>query len=272
MENLFPLEHKPRVLPIDEVIEETPKVKSLYLEYPELASKSIPGQFVMVWVIGVDEIPIAVSSARIDGTIGLTIEKVGDATSKIHELEVGDMIGVRGPYGNGFDISGDKILIVGGGCGISPLVFLAEEAVSLGKEVTFVLLAKDVDNLLFKSRLDKLRINLVIGTEDGSAGIKGITGDVLRKADLDWDFDSCIVCGPEKMMIATARLIEGREIPVQVSLDRYMKCGIGICGQCSIDPSGLRVCKEGPVFRYSMIEDGEFGEYKRDVTGRIVKF
>ncbi|KXB00811.1 hypothetical protein AKJ40_00550, partial [candidate division MSBL1 archaeon SCGC-AAA259M10] len=81
---------------------------------------------------------------------------------------------------------------------------------------------------------------LVTGTEDGSAGIKGVTPDVVRKINLGDHYDSCLLCGPEEMMTSTADLIDKKGIPIQVSLNRYMKCGVGICGSCSLDPSGLR--------------------------------
>ncbi len=267
MDNLFQAENKPKVSPVREIVEETPKIRSLYLDAPEIASQSKPGQFLMVWVLGVDEVPMAVSKAS-DGRIGITVEKVGDATKELHKLEEGDLLGVRGPYGNGFDLSGENLLVVCGGCGTAPLAYAVDEAVEMGKEVTVVLTAKTSGDLLFKSRFKNLDIELVLGTEDGTAGIQGNTTEVLEKIDLDKNYDSALVCGPEKMMHPTARMIEEEGIPVQVSIDRYMKCGIGICGQCSIDPSGARVCEEGPVFKFEEIKDGEFGDYRRDETGK----
>jgi len=271
MEISFQLEHRPKVLPLTEVVEETPTIKTFYVNSPEIASKSDPGQFLMLWIVGVDEIPIAVSKAKNDGTIGLTVEKVGDATSKLHELQKGDLIGIRGPYGNTFDIPDDNLLIVGGGCGMGPLIFATERAVQKGKQVTVVLAAETEEDLLFKSRLEELGVNLILSTEDGSVGIKGLATDALKKTDLEWDFDSCLVCGPERMMAAIAETIEEKDIPVQLSLNRHVKCGIGICGQCTLDPSGLRVCEDGPVFFYEEINDGEFGDYKRDSAGRKMK-
>ncbi|KXB05187.1 hypothetical protein AKJ50_01585 [candidate division MSBL1 archaeon SCGC-AAA382A13] len=270
MENLYPVKHKPKVYSIKEIVRETPKIKSFYVNSPEIASNSKPGQFLMIWVVGTDEVPMAVSTAK-EEVLGFTVEKVGDATSKLHELSEGDLVGIRGPYGNGFDFSGKDLLIVGGGCGLAPLAFAAELATDKEKNVTLVITAEAEEKLLFKSRFEKLDAEIIIGTEDGSAGAKGITPDIVRKALPEKNYDSCLICGPEKMMLATAKLIEEKEIPVQVSLDRYMKCGIGLCGSCSLDPSGHRVCIEGPVFDYDEIKDGEFGEYRRDSTGRKTK-
>ena len=270
MESSFRGEHRPEVLPVEEIVEETPKVKSFYVNSPRISSASKPGQFVMVWVIGVDEVPMAVSKVRDDGTVGITVEKVGDATSKLHELVEGDLIGIRGPYGEGFDLSGEKLLVVCGGCGTAPLAYAVEEAVEAGKEVTVVLTAKTAEDLIFRERFEDLDVNLIVGTEDGTAGIEGLTTDVLEEVDFERGFDSSLICGPERMMAASAEMIENEGVSAQVSLNRYMKCGIGICGQCSIDDSGDRVCEEGPVFRYEEIKDGEFASYSRDSTGKKV--
>lgn len=271
MENSFQEKHRPRVLPLKEVVKESPEIKSFYVDSPEIAPKSEPGQFLMLWVIGVDEIPMSMSTAREDGTLGLTVEKVGDATSRLHELQEGDLIGIRGPYGNGFDLSGEKLLMVCGGCGTAPLAFAIERAVEEGRDVTVVLAAETAEKLIFESWMEDLGIDPILVTEDGSAGVEGLATDALEEEISDWDFDSCLACGPEKMMLETAKMVREREIPVQVSLNRYMKCGIGLCGQCALDPSGLRVCQEGPVFRYEEIKDSEFGEHKRDSEGKKVE-
>lgn len=271
MEDSYRKKNKPTVLPIEKVVKEAPEIKSFFVNHQEIASASDPGQFLMLWVIGVDEIPMSVSGVEKDGTLRLTVEKVGDATSKLHDLERGDLIGVRGPYGNGFDLSENKFLMVCGGCGTAPLVFAAKRAAERGKEVTVVLAAKNSEKLLFRRQLEEQDVDLLIGTEDGSAGVEGLSTDVLKKEIHEWDFDSCLVCGPEKMMVATAEFVEKKKIPIQLSLNRYMKCGIGLCGQCSIDPSGLRVCRDGPVFRYEEIKDSEFGVYKRNSEGKKVE-
>lgn len=268
MENSYHGENRPTVVPVEKVKQETPDIRSIYAKVPEIADSVSPGQFIMVWVIGVDEIPMAVSGVEENGIIRFTVEKVGDATSKLHELEEGDLIGFRGPHGNGFDISGKKLLIVGGGCGMAPLNLTVKRAVEKGKDVTVVISAATEENLLFKSKMESLDVDLFLGTEDGSAGVEGLATDVLEKALEGNDYDSCLVCGPEKMMFFVAEMVKDKDINLQLSLNRYMKCGVGICGSCSLDPQGLRVCEEGPVFDYEEIEDSEFGDYKRDPAGR----
>lgn len=268
MGGFSPVKHRPRVLQIKKIVEETPTIKSFYVDCPDIASASEPGQFVMLWVIGVDEVPMSVSWVVEGRILGLTVEKVGDATSRLHELREGDLIGVRGPYGRGFDLSSQELLMVGGGCGVSPIAFAAKRALSMKRDVAVVLAAKTADELLFRSRLEKLDINLFTVTEDGSAGMMGIASKGVEKVlSKNKKFDSCFVCGPEPMMVDVAELVRKSDISVQVSLDRYIKCGVGLCGQCCLDPSGVRVCCEGPVFSYEKIKDGEFGEYRRDAAG-----
>lgn len=265
--DLFRVVHKPKVLPIGNIVTENPTIKTFYLRSPEIASAVHPGQFVMVWVIGVDEIPIAVSEVKEDGILGLTIARVGDATSRLHELHEGDEIGIRGPYGNGFDLSGTKIIMVGGGYGIAPLAFCTDAALSRGKKVKVILGAKTADELILLRRLKKLGTDLLVTTDDGSAGMKGLATDALERVISEERFDSCLTCGPEKMMKKVTEITSGKGIRTQVSLERYMKCGVGLCGQCCIDPSGSRVCTEGPVFYSDQLGDMEFGKYVRDAAG-----
>lgn len=270
MESSYQDEYSPKVVPLKKVVRETPKIKTFYVNSREIAEESDPGQFLMLWVIGVDEVPMSMSSADENGTIGLTVEKVGEATSELHELGEGDLVGVRGPYGEGFDLSGDKLLLVCGGCGTAPLIFGAERAAEEGIEVDVVLAAKTDEDLLFRSRLEEIGANVKVATEDGSAGVKGLAVDALKDLNPYDDYDSAMICGPEMMMVKTAEELDEKDLSVQVSLNRYMKCGIGVCGTCSLDPSGLRVCKDGPVFWYDEIKDTEFGDHRRNAAGEKV--
>jgi len=232
-------------------------------------TNAISGQFVMVWIPGVDEKPFSLSYAK--GAMGVTVLKLGPFTSRMHNLKVGDKVGVRGPFGRGFKITGDKILIIGGGCGIAPLAPLAEAACKDGKEVTTIIGAKSSKDVFFKKRIENAGARIIITTDDGSAGMKGFTVDALRSLLKEEDFDQCCTCGPEVMMAKVHEQTWGK-IPTQFSLERYFKCGIGICGQCALDGSGLRVCKEGPVFRDKELLNGEFGKYCRNAAGAKIPF
>ncbi|KXB03816.1 hypothetical protein AKJ47_01595 [candidate division MSBL1 archaeon SCGC-AAA261G05] len=263
--------HRTQVQQLVRVKRETPTIKSFYVDCPSIASSSSPGQFVMVWVIGVDEIPMSVSSAK-GGVLGFTVEEVGEATSKLYELREGDLVGVRGPYGNKFDLSEENLLMIGGGSGVAPLAFAAEKAVSEGKKVTAVIGASTGNELLFVSRLRELEVETIVTTEDGTAGVKGLATGVLEDLLVERKFDHLFACGPEPMLKIIFDLAEKYEIPLQVSLERMMKCSVGLCGSCCIGP--YRVCSDGPVFTKSELRrvKDEFGIFKRDASGRKVGF
>ena len=217
-----------------------------------------PGQFVMTWVPGVDEIPMALSSAQ-----SITVQKVGDATASLFSRHAGDRIGIRGPFGNGFT-KGEKVLAVAGGIGAAPLLPLARSDCVM----TFLLGAKTESELLFVDQLDECT-DLQIATDDGTLGNSGFVTTLFD--DLNFGaYDRIAVCGPELMMRAVLTKVTevGIENRTEFSLHRYMKCGVGVCGSCCIDPSGLRVCRDGPVFSGDLLLKSEFGHYMRDASGR----
>ena len=239
---------------IIDIREETPSVRSFTLD-PSL--DFIPGQYVMVWIRGVDEIPMSLS-----GNNMITVQKAGDATSVLFGLGIGDTIGIRGPYGNGFDIR-DPVLIVAGGVGAAPLAPLAEAACEMGYDVLTLLGARTESELLFQQRFSDAG-ELRIATYDGSAGYRGTVIGLL-----DDSIDRYIYsCGPEPMMYALLRMLDDQELEhAWFSLHRYIKCGLGVCGACCIDPGGYRVCRDGPVFHAAELIDSEFGRYRRGADG-----
>jgi dihydroorotate dehydrogenase electron transfer subunit len=248
------------------ITQESPSVKTFFFD---LHFKTMePGQFVMVWVRGVDEVPMGLS-----GKNSITVQKVGESTSKLFELKEGDSFGLRGPFGKGFSFpsKGEKILIIAGGVGAAPLAPYAESANAAGSEVHTILGARSVDDLIFESRFAVAGI-VSISTDNGSKGIKGFVTDVLRGLDVS-AYDRIAVCGPEIMMAFIFKFLEDRKAleKVEFSLHRYFKCGIGVCGACCIDRSGLRVCKDGPVFSGLQLLDSELGKYARDASGRRIK-
>ena len=246
--------------------EESPSVRTFFFDYQFETMKA--GQFVMVWVRGVDEIPMGLSSKN-----SITVQKVGEATSKLFELKEGDSFGLRGPFGVGFSLpsKGEKTLVIAGDVGAAPLAPYAEAARIAGSEVHTVLGARSADDLIFEKRFAEAG-NVYVSTDDGSKGTKGFVTDVLNDLDLS-AYDRIAVCGPEIMMVSVFWLLEDRKLleKSEFSLHRYFKCGIGICGACCIDRSGLRVCRDGPVFSGVQLLDSELGKYTRDASGRRVK-
>lgn len=251
---------------IEKITEESPSVRTFFFDFRFETME--PGQFVMVWVRGVDEIPMGLSRKN-----SITVQKVGEATSKLFELKEGDSFGLRGPLGKGFSlpVRGEKILIIAGGVGAAPLSPYAEAAFAAGSEVHTILGARSADDLLFEDRFAATG-EVYISTDDGSKGTKGFVTDVLKKLDLS-TYDRIAVCGPEIMMSSVFRALEERNAleKAEFSLHRYFKCGIGVCGACCIDKTGLRVCKDGPVFSGVQLLDSELGKYTRDASGRRVK-
>ena len=258
-----------RVCTINKIINETPTIKSFFFSDDMHVSG---GQFVMVWVPGVDEIPMSVAYTRPGSDKGITVAKVGEATGRLHEMVVGSKIGIRGPYGNGFNIENStNILAVSGGCGSAPLGPVLENAQSTGKTITFLVGARTKSELLFKSRVEELGVPVEIATDDGSEGYHGFVTNRLHEM-LEKDgssFDLIMTCGPEVMMTKVVDIAYQFNIPVQASLERYMKCGIGICDSCTV--SGFQVCRDGPVFSGEMLQKiVEFGKSHRDECGRNV--
>jgi len=256
----------PKITKIKDIKKENSDVKTLFFDF---LKETRPGQFFMIWVPTIDEIPMSIS--YIDNNAkGITFRRVGDATNALFDLKIGDKLGIRGPYGNGFNLTGKKVLFVGGGTGIATLAPTVEKAIDNKISATVILGAKNKNELFFEERLKKYGADIKISTDDGSIGFKGFATDLSKELLKKEKFDSIITCGPEIMMKNLFDI--SKYIPFQASLERYIKCGIGICGQCCVG-KGLRVCEEGPVFDRKKLKNIEdFGIFKRDAAGRKVKF
>jgi len=253
----------PEVLEIKSIVKENRKTTTFFF-YKNIEAE--PGQFVMVWIPGLDEKPFAVTFTD---PLGITVTKVGPFSSKLHQMYEGQKLGIRGPYGHGFKLKGKKICIVSGGYGIIPLSFLVEKTLTKNYEVTVIVGAKTKDDLFFLERLKKSK--LIITTDDGSAGMKGFATDALKEELKKETYDCVYTCGPEIMMRKVFEICEDHGIECQASLERYMKCGFGVCGQCCIDD--LMVCKDGPVFNSEQLRRlTEFGVFGRDESGSKIYF
>ena len=257
----------PTVVPIISSIKEARDIKTLTFRYP-LSMK--PGQFLMIWIPDVDEIPMSVSLIKKKDMKGITFKKIGDATATLYNLKPGDKIGVRGPYGNGFKLKGKRLLFIGGGTGVAILAPVVEYARSKKLKTTVIIGAKTKHELFFEQRLRDYGATVLVATDDGSKGYKGFASSLAKDLLAKEKIDAVYTCGPELMMKSILTFCT--TIPFQASLERYMKCSIGICGQCCIG-NGLRVCLDGPIFDGKTLKKVEdFGVYKRDAAGRKIPF
>ncbi|NMC36220.1 dihydroorotate dehydrogenase electron transfer subunit [Candidatus Beckwithbacteria bacterium] len=221
---------------------ETPKVKNFILD---TQIKAKPGQFVMVWLPRINEKPFGVVAAK---PLTLSIANVGETTGKIHQLKIGDKLSWRGPYGTAFKYQGKKVLMVAGGYGVVPLYFLAlSQNLPNRKKITVIIGARDKANLPFVAKFKKLQCQVKVCTDDGSAGFKGFTTQLAQELLAKESFDSIYTCGPKPMMYKIGEMANSLQIPCQISIDTFFKCGgLGLCGECAIN--GHLACQEGPVF------------------------
>jgi dihydroorotate dehydrogenase electron transfer subunit len=242
---------------IEEVRSEAPLIRTFRLDRNLDPS---PGQYVMVWIRGVDEIPMSFS-----GPDTITVQSVGEASAALFTLGAGRTVGLRGPLGNGFVLQGKRILLIGGGVGTAPLAFLGEQAKGAGYEVASLLGFRSRDDLIFQDRFEALG-DTIITTDDGSLGIHGRAAAGLKELNL-YDYDQIYLCGPEMMMWDIISRTREHAEKTQACINRYFKCAAGICGSCCLDPEGLRVCVEGPVIMADRLAESEFGRYRRGPTG-----
>lgn len=275
----IPLDSRlPRTYPIAKIRRETEMVRTLTFN---VSFGAKPGQFVMVWIPGIDEVPMSV--AHDDGTqLQITFFAVGDATRVLAESHVGDLIGLRGPFGTFYRWeAGQRLALVAGGYGAAPMYFVAKEATKNGCGVEVFVGARSREHLLYLREFKQLtRTTLHIATDDGSEGFKGFNVRLLDKVLTDQRHggskpfvDQIFACGPERMLVAVSALAAKRGIRSQLSLERYMKCGYGLCGNCVVDPLGIRLCVDGPVVENTLCtEITEFGRYHRDALGKKHEF
>ena len=254
-----------QIVEVTGIINETNNIKTIEFKL-DLAIK--PGQFIMAWLPGIDEIPLAIT--RTGEVCAITVDNVGEATEAFHELEVGSQIGIKGPFGNGFELSSNNYLLIAGGTGLAALVRAAEEISQSGKKLRIAIGTGTADFHFFVERMKKLG-EVHLATDDGSIGHHGFITLVAEDLIDEEKPDMILACGPEPMMSASVYIAEQYDIPIQCSLERYMKCGFGICGSCQCGK--YTVCKDGPVFTGKQLDQIEdFGKWKRDATGKQVWF
>lgn len=233
----------------------------LTLHAPEAAQRCVPGQFAMVSLSerGVPYVrrPFAIAWSDDANCIQLVYEVAGKGTSLLSRMEPGGILGLIAPLGNGFDLALAKrsALLVAGGVGVSSLMELARTLSLGGCALTAVLGAQSKGGLVRQDAFEALGARTVVCTDDGSAGDRCNPADAVRALlQKQAAFDAAYVCGPDPMMRAVSEAVRSAHIPCQVSLERCMGCGFGVCMGCSVRVWGKdgiqqkRVCREGPVF------------------------
>lgn len=229
-----------------------------------------PGQFNMLYVPGIGEAPISISSSPDDRDLEHTIRIAGDVTTAISRLTIGEDLYIRGPYGKGWPVEElkDRIpLLIAGGLGIAPLRSLIRyihKRRGITSERPIILYgAKSPKDILYRDEFSLYRnsfeLYLSVDRADPESRWKGDLGfvpDVLKKIRFDPLRVVVFLCGPEIMMIKTIELLVTKGVPYEkifLSMERNMNCGVGLCGHCMFGPR--YVCTDGPVFRYYDVMD-----------------
>lgn len=221
------------------------------------------GQFNMLWAFGVGEVPISLSA--VSPSLTHTIRAVGATTRALCSLQPGDMLGLRGPYGSGWDLEaarGGDLVVMGGGIGLAPLRSAIRAALAERHRyghLAVLVGARSPDLLLYEEEIESWRrrgdvevLVTVDAAPSGWTGDVGVITGLVDRAAFDPSRTSALVCGPEIMMRFSAAALLARGVPaerVQVSLERNMACAIAQCGHCQLGP--VFVCREGPVFDWS---------------------
>jgi dihydroorotate dehydrogenase electron transfer subunit len=241
--------------PIDATVksnaEVMPNVYLLWAKSPDIAKAAQPGQFVMVRSSGNNDRllrrPLGIHRVNDKGEIALLYEVVGKGTEWLAQREKGELLDILGPMGRGFDIASQRLLLVAGGVGVAPLIFLAEKAIEDGRKVTLLFGAKTAKQM-YPRKLLPAGIEFIPVTQDGLIENKGMVTDLL--SEFIASVDQIFACGPAAMYKAMSqmKILKGRRI--QVSMEARMGCGFGLCNGCSIKTRhGMkRVCDDGPVF------------------------
>lgn len=262
-----------KIVTVEKVIDETPTVRTLVFS-DELLANVLPGQFAMVWVPGVNELPMSVMTMRDKTKAAFTVRKHGPSSTALYSVKQGEQIGVRGPYGNSFTIRQGRLLLIGGGTGLVPLMRLAT-FLKKTDDVTVIIGAKTKQEVFFEGLANEIlgenRHRILVATEDGTYGEPGLVTDVMQRLVSENPFDAVYTCGPEKMMYRVVQIATEKKIHAEASVERMMKCGMGLCGSCCFGE--VLACKDGTVFSGQyLLTNKEFGHTHRTKSGIIENY
>jgi len=262
----------PQPYAVREVAKETPDTFTLRLE-PENAvngSTFQPGQFSMLWVFGVGELPISISGdPGLHDRLVYTVRSVGQATHSLVNRAVGNGVGVRGPFGTGWPVNaarGRDVIVVAGGIGLAPLRPVIYHVLQNRKDYGRLVIlygGRSPRDLLYRKELAawaRNRETQVLVTVDYGGlnwrGHVGVVTTLFKYSRLQPGRSVAMVCGPEIMMRFVTRELEMQGLSrddIYLSMERNMKCAVGFCGHCQYGPHFI--CKDGPVFRYEQIRN-----------------
>lgn len=263
---------QPFLAEISEIVREAPNVSTYWLKFLDPALQEgyhfKAGQFNMILVPGVGEAAISISSDMEDGSrLGHTIRSVGIVTSSIARMKVGDLLGVRGPFGNGWELDkliGRDIVIAAGGIGLPPmrpvLYYILNHRHDFGK-VIVLYGARTPNDLQFTSEYKAweaagIEVQVTVDRGDDTwQGRVGVVPILFYNTRVDPHNTAILTCGPEIMIRFVIFEALARRVPPErifVSLERNMKCGLGSCGHCQIGP--FFVCRDGPVFSFDKLQ------------------
>ena len=258
----------PRVFRLAARRQDTADTFTMMLEPTDgIPLKFIPGQFTMLSAFGVGEVPISVSSAaNVDGPLQHTVRDVGAVTHALSRTPVDDVVGIRGPYGTGWEVgdgAGGDVVLVAGGIGLAPLRPAMLEVLRHRNRYGRVVLlygTRSPADLLFTDELkrwENLGVEVLVTVDYGTqewTGRVGLVTTLIRRAGFDPASTLALVCGPEVMMRFTAAALVERGVRpdrVRVSLERNMRCGAGLCGHCQYRE--LFICVDGPVLPFARV-------------------
>jgi sulfhydrogenase subunit gamma (sulfur reductase) len=269
----------PEQAKIVEIKDFTEKEKFFKLELSSGKSLGhVPGQFVQVSVLGIGEAPISVSSPPSeDNTFDLCVRAVGSLTNKLHTLNVGDSVYIRGPFGHGFDqpildkMKGKHLLFIAGGIGYVPLRSLINKVLAEKEnyeKISILYGCKSCKEQMFTEELRSIaqmggNVELLETVDcrldgDDWEGCTGVITTLIPKVDFDPSKTIAVIVGPPIMYKFVLQSLAEKKLPsenIYMSLERRMKCGVGKCGHCQME--GVYVCQEGPVFNYADVEQNK---------------
>ena len=272
MDNIY----LPKLMTISEIVDETWDIKTFKLspadEADDTWNEFRAGQFGVFSIFGQGEAPFGMANSPTRNEfIECSIKRAGKVTAAFHELNVGDTVGFRGPYGNGFpleELSGKNLLFVGGGIGLAPLRSLIQNCLDTREnfsDITILYGARSTGDLVYKDELAEWKgmsgVETVLtvdpgGEDDDWKGKVGFVPTVLEEMKPSPENTVLVTCGPPimiKFVLASAAQLGFTPEQIVTTLEMKMKCGLGKCGRCNIGPK--YICKDGPVFTYAELKD-----------------